>query len=115
MKIIKAYNNSPTKFWCDITFYLDEMMGFKSVDFKFFRHYLYRHYLSIDNKYKDSNTINIRIPGRTIGTIITDKNDIIIDIKIIRSDYSNIYPKKIDEIIKEKFIGEQIELNGIEF
>ena len=50
----------------------------------------------------------IRVPGRTVGGIWVDKNNVIVNIKIDRSYVVKTYSEELDAII-EKYIGKKIE------
>ena len=69
---------------------------------------LFYHYIVADNICKKAKCLAVRVPGGTVGDIYIDNNtitDIFIDTKyVIKS-----YPKNINNVIKDKFVGTVIE------
>lgn len=85
------------EYWCELTEELDRICNFSGN--------FYRHYLKDFNE-KPNNMFVIRIPGRTVGDICVDKNNVIISVKLA-PDY--IYPADINKQMK-KYIGQKLVL-----
>lgn len=52
--------------------------------------------------------------GGTLGDIVTDNDDYIIDV-VIDIDYViKTYPNNVNEVIKKKYIGKKIEFEEVE-
>ena len=92
------------KAWtCEITWFLDQAAG---LDEKL--HYIVINDLILFDD-EDPATYYIRVPGGTLGDIVTDNDDYIIDV-VIDIDYViKTYPNNVNEIIKKKYIGKKIE------
>ena len=83
---------------CELTEELDILSGLnKRESYR----YGYKHYVYVTDSDKKEHCYAIRVPGGTLGDIVTDNDDYIIDV-VIDIDYVN-------EIIKKKYIGKKIE------
>lgn len=100
MKLIKRRNDT-YEYHCELTETLDYISGIDKYEIK-----LYRHYILADSGMVQDKCLSIRVPGRTIGDIVIDDNNIIIEIGI-GADVIKSYPDNINDIIKQ-FIGQKI-------
>lgn len=108
MKLMRIRNKTPNEFWCELSMELDNLCGIHSYQTRFSRHYVY-----VDKVYLKENILVIRVPGRSMGGIYLDDSNKIIDIKIDRESNLILYPENIEELLKDKFLGVEVELNEI--
>ena len=94
-------NDKP--YYCKFTEELDRCAGFDTRKYQYYKHYLLD-YRNVNGFYN----LPIRVPGRTVGGIWVDENNVIVNIKIDRSYAVKTYSNALDAII-EKYIGKKIE------
>lgn len=91
------------QYYCKFTEELDRCAGFDIREYPYYRHYL------LDYRDRDRfHNYPIRVPGGTVGSIYTDKNNKIIKISIDKDYVVKTYPDDLDEKL-EKYIGKKIE------
>lgn len=104
MKLIHRNEWSKTEFRCALTKELDSL---SKIDAS--KHYdLFHHYILVDNIGVEEKCLAIRVPGRTVGGIWIDENNIITKIQVDTNYVVKTYPSNINELI-QKFVGEVIE------
>lgn len=93
------------EYYCELTKELDILSGLnkrESYEGCKYRHYIY----ATDSDKKEH--------GGTLGDIVTDNDDYIIDV-VIDIDYViKTYPNNVNEVIKKKYIGKKIEFEEVE-
>jgi len=99
MKLEYRSNKNFYKAICELTKELDKILNLN--DF-------FRHYILIDDYYKDIKFLPIRVPGKTVGNIWIDDNNVITKIIFETNCIINLYPENINELVKN-FIGTVIE------
>ena len=91
------------QYYCKLTEELDQCAGFDTREYPYYKHYL------LDYRHTDGfHNFPIRVPGGTVGSIYTDKNNKIIKISIDKDYVVKTYPNDLDEKL-EKYIGKKIE------
>lgn len=95
---------------CELTEELDILSGLnKRGSYR----YGYKHYVYATDSDKKEHYYAIRVPGGTLGDIVTDNDDYIIDV-VIDIDYViKTYLNNVNEIIKKKYIGKKIEFEEV--
>lgn len=96
---------------CELTEELDILSGLNKRES--YEGYKYRHYIYATDSDKKEHCYAIRVPGGTLGDIVTDNDDYIIDV-VIDIDYViKTYPNNVNEVIKKKYIGKKIEFEEV--
>lgn len=103
MKLENRREYPNNQYVCKLTKKLDSLTGIDKGGYYNFFH----HYILADDWCIRERCLAIRVPGRTVGGIWIDNNNIITDVKICE-DCIKTYPDSINEIIK-MFIGNIIE------
>lgn len=99
MKLTNTGEYLSTDYRCDLTRELDSLAKLSEKE-----HYRsFYHYILADDWCKEKKCLAIRVPGRTVGGVWIDDNNIITKIVIDSS-----YPSNINDSI-QKFVGEVIE------
>lgn len=124
IKLKKRYENVEAtsifgcEFTCEITEKLDELAGItKKLDNsegnnEYQYSSFYRHYVLADKISLSEKSLVIRIPGGSLGYIKYDDNNIITDIFVDTNYVVSTYPKDVNEIISELYIGSQLNLSN---
>lgn len=101
MKLEKKYDQNNGEYYCDLTRRLDELCGYTVTNPR------YKHYIC-DMRDLWDNCFVIRIPGRTTGNIVVDKNNVITKVvyytKSETLNLSNIHKEL------ERYIGMALEM-----
>ena len=88
---------------CELTRELDTLAKLINKKwYDFFHHYIYA-----SEHCKKDKILAIRVPGRTVGGIWIDENNVIIKINIDTDYVIKTYPSNVNELIK-KYVGEEI-------
>lgn len=104
MLLKEKYTIGNTKqYYCNLTDRLDQLAGFDTKEYPY-----YEHYLMDVGKQNDTYEYYIRVPGGTVGSIYTDKDNKIIKISIDKDYVVKTYPDNLDEKL-QKYIGKKIE------
>lgn len=103
MILEKKIGWSDKEYYSDITRLLDNQCGLQVIP-KHFQNYIYD-----TRDLWDKHTLAIRIPGRTVGEINLDDNNVITNLEIDRVliGESNWYKENTNEELK-KFIGMKV-------
>ena len=95
------------EYYCELTKELDILSGLNKRES--YEGYKYRHYIYATDSDKKEHCYAIRVPGGTLGDIVANNDDYIIDITIYTNYVIRTYPHNVNEIIKKKYIGKKIE------
>lgn len=88
------------EYYCELTKELDILSGLNKRES--YEGCKYRHYIYATDSDKKEHCYAIRVPGGTLGDIVTDNDDYIIDV-VIDIDYViKTYPKQMLNIALEK-------------
>lgn len=98
-KYVGSKYNSFCEYFCELTEFFDNITEKKRLSR---RHYI----VAKPCDFKDG-ALPIRLPGRTVGGVFIDKNNVIIKVLIDGNYYKDMYPKNINEML-ERYVGEKI-------
>lgn len=94
----------PDDYLCELTTELDVLSGLNQKDYYDFMH----HYILVDDWCLQQKCLAVRVPGGTVGGIIIDSDNKIVNIEIDRNYVIKTYPEDLDKHM-QKYIGERIE------
>ena len=101
MNLKQKFMLGDMRWYCDLTEYLDDVLGVSS-DIK--GSFCYLEYDYMNYKYNETNVFDIRHPGKTIGRVVVS------DIGAIEA--IELYIDTIDcELVKDKFVGVHIDIH----
>lgn len=95
------------EYYCELTKELDILSWLNKRES--YEGYKYRHYIYATDSDKKEHCYAIRVPVWTLGDIVANNDDYIIDITIYTNYVIRTYPHNVNEIIKKKYIGKKIE------
>ena len=98
-KYVGSKYNELREYFCELTEFLDDITERKRYSL---RHYI----LALSCDFADG-VLPIRLPGRTVGGVFLDKDNVITKVQIDGNYYKDIYPRNINEML-EKYVGEKI-------
>ena len=103
MKLYNKIGYLRNEYVCDLTIELDSLANL--IGSKYYKSFY--HYILADEWCKNEKCLAIRVPGGTVGNILIDDNNVILEISI-KTDYViRTYPDNINELV-QKFVGKTI-------
>ena len=92
------------EYMCDLTKELDNISNISK------KHYydMFHHYILADDWCKNQKCLVIRVPGRTIGGVWIDDDNVITKVAVEVNYRVITYPSNVSELM-QKYIGEVIE------
>ena len=101
MQLIQKYKfKTREEYYCELTKDLDKLAGLPKE---------WKHYILVDDSFKNEKCLPIRIPGGTVGSLFISDVNAIEKITIDRNYVVKTYPENIEDIVNEKYCGVVIE------